>query len=238
MHHTLEIVMPPVPGVEMPTTEHIQECVSVIMAPFNEDPEIPEDEDEAAEIRYQMRNSFWDWWVIGGRFAGNKLMAALDQDKLNAFMEELTKRKVTVSGIQCGKQELSPASQIPMVDELWGEYFPEHKGQACPIFRHSNDAYGGTLPDDVLHFKDTPRSLKASRVIIAGPNHDNTKMEAHYMVSDDLYNGVNWVKTGWDGTLGEALNAFMEYAERWRDEFKEARIPTDNWLVVTVDYHS
>ena len=233
MHYLLEIIMPPVPGIEMPTQQHIDDCVSVIMAPYHEENEDPE---EARTPKW------WDWYVVGGRYAGSHMMATLDREKMAAFEQWLQDTQVTVSGIQAGKQELSPKDQIPVVDAKWAEFFPEYAGQACPLFRHSNDQYGrdgnGTLPEDVLHFRDVPREMTCCRVIIAGPNYEGTSMEAKYMISEDIWNGVTHVKSDWDGKIGSALNQFMERAEHARDEWREKYVPTDNWLVVTVDYHS
>ena len=123
MHSHTEIIMPP--------TDDIEAAVKQIMAPFNEQ---PDDDDE------DVRSSFWDFWVIGGRWAGHKLQAGLDQDKLKAFHDAMTQRKVTVDSIQGGKQALKPESQIPVVDAMWHEFFPETTGP-CPLFKHSNDQY-------------------------------------------------------------------------------------------------
>ena len=58
------------------------------------------------------------------------------------------------------------------------------------------------------------------------------------MISDDIWNGVMHVKTQWDGKLKTALDAHSEKIKRYRDEYREKRTPKDDWLVVTVDYHS
>src|SRR5262245_27782076 len=109
MHYHLEVILPPVDNVE--------QAIGQILEPF--------DENGKDEDGHRNSHAFWDWYVVGGRWAGAKLQAMLDPKKLEEFNAELTKRKVTVSGIQAGKQELSPASQIPMVDALWNEFFPD-----------------------------------------------------------------------------------------------------------------
>ncbi|GAF91717.1 unnamed protein product, partial [marine sediment metagenome] len=98
MHYHCEIILPP--------TDAVESAIAEIMAPFDEN-----NEDE--ETRSP---SFWDWYQIGGRWSGSKLTDHFDKDKLKNFHAELENRKVTVSGFQCGKQDISPASQIPMVD--------------------------------------------------------------------------------------------------------------------------
>jgi len=222
MHFHMEIVMPQVDNVE--------EAVKTVMAPFNEQPDA--DEEDA-------RNPFWDFWVVGGRWAGAKLEALLDQDKMKEFQEELKRRNVTVSGIQCGKQELSPASQIPMVDKLWEEYFPQYTGRACPLFNHSNDQYSNDcLHGDVMPLRDVPRILSSERVMFVAPNYDGSSLEATAMFSQSIWNGVNYEDTAWDGTFGAAVDLFAEKSKNYGDTWKERATPADDWLVVTVDYHS
>ncbi len=175
------------------------------------------------------RHAFWDWYQIGGRWAGSKLLHGLDIDK---FIEELSARKVTVSAFQAGKQTLQPASQIEMVDALWRDFFPNSEIKVCPLF---DNFKGGDR--DVTTLAETPKGLTASRVIIAGPHWDTERggLEAHYMTLDDMWNGVMHVKSAWDGTLGAAL---AEHASRNTGKNAEKRTPRDDWLVVTVDYHS
>jgi len=221
MHYSLEIIMPQV--------ENVEDAVSQIMAPFSEN---CDDED-------RMPNPFWDWYVIGGRWAGHKLEAGLDQDKLAAFHEELNNRKVTVSSMQCGKQELDPAEQIPMVDALWAEYFPEYKGRACPLFSHANDQYANDcLYGDVLRVKDTSKEVLCSRIIIANYDYQDKELEAKYMMSNHIWNGVNHEDTAWDGKIGTALEMYTKSMKNYREEYRIKNAIDDDMLVVTVDYHS
>lgn len=224
MHYHLEIVMPP--------TDDIKAAVKTILAPFNE-----QGTDEDGE---PVRNGFWDWWVIGGRFAGTKMQAKLDPTKLDSFQKALSERKVTVAGFTAGKQEISPASQIPMVDALWNEFFPESNGLSCPLFKHSNDQYknDSLLPDDVTRFADVSTNLDVERVIFAAPDYKNEGLEAVFMLSRDFWNGVNHQKTDWDGTFTAAVDQFAAKRERYSDEYIARSTPQDDWLVVTVDYHT
>lgn len=225
MHYHMEIIMPPTDDVEAAVTE--------ILKPFSEQRE-EEDEDHSGR-------GFWDWWVIGGRFAGRKFQATLDADKLDAFYKELTSRNVTVAGLTAGKQELAPASQIPMVDALWSEYFPQAAGKPCPLFNHSNDQYknDSLIDGDVCRLSDAPSDFKdISRVIFASPNYKGEGLEATFMLAEDIWNGVNHEKTAWDGTLSDALTKFKSNRSGYTDEYLARVTPTDDWLVVTVDYHS
>src|SRR5690606_37537583 len=78
--------------------------------------------------------AFWDFYTIGGRWAGQHTIDRYDPEVVKRFYGELADRKVTVSGVQFGKQELSPPEQIPMVDALWQEMFPSSGLAACPMF--------------------------------------------------------------------------------------------------------
>lgn len=224
MHHHMEIVMPP--------TKDIEGAVARILKQF--------DENLPAEDR---NHAFWDWYVIGGRFAGHKFIASFDEAKIDEFYEWLNTEKITVSSLQSGKQALKPETQIPKVDAKWNEMFPSQTPVACPLFQHSNDQYAkngklsGTLPDDVCLLMDVPERLLCQRVIIASPNYKD-EVEAEFMLVDDAWNGVSYMKVDWDGKLSTALAKCREKMKNYKPEYVEKHSPQDDWLVVTVDYHS
>jgi hypothetical protein len=231
MHYHCEIVIPP--------TINIEAAVAAVMKPFNECSD--DDEDDR-------RHGFWDFWLIGGRWAGHKLLAKYDQEKLDAFHAWLQDEKITVAGVQCGKQSLSPATQIPKVDAKWNEMFPSSEFIPCPLFNHSNDQYGkglsGTLPADVLRLADVPVGLKCSRVIFAKPSYETESkdwtgpLEAAFMLCDSQWNGCNRMPVNWDGTFASALAKYREDVKGYREEYAARIAPSDDWLVVTVYYHS
>ena len=226
MHYQLEIVMPQV--------DDVIEATEQILHQFSENLE-PDDEE-------YLGNSFWDFYSIGGRWAGYKIKARLDQVKLGAFYKELADKKVTVSSVQCGKQEISPASQIPMVDALWVSFFPEYMGRACPLFQHSNNPYENhCLYGDVMPFRDVPDDLTMSRIILAGYDCEGEKLEAKVMYSDSIWNGCNHEETIWNGTFKHGAELFAKYNlvnSRYKQEYIDKYTPKEDWLVVTVDYHS
>lgn len=223
MHYHLEIIMPPV--------ANITAAIAEIMEPFKE-----EGEDEDGNPN---RHTFWDFYVIGGRWAGNHLEALQDKEKMDAFYAEINKRKVTVSGMQFGKQELAPADQIPMVDALWNEFFPDSPIKVCPIFRHFNDQFKDSngFPD-IMKLKDIPKSLKASHVIVAGLDYDGNRMEAKHMMQEQIWNGVTHLDTKWDCTVEGAIADLAKRHENYKEEYVAKNTPQPDWLVVTVDYHS
>lgn len=224
MHHRLEIIMPP--------TNDVEAAIESIMKPFDEN---GHDEDGYT------RHAFWDWYVIGGRWSGQKFLDGLDKAKLEEFNNWLTEQKVTVSGLKAGKDEISPATQIPKIDAKWNEMFPSANGElvACPLFKHAGDSLTG----DILPLAQC-KNVTAGAVIIAIPSYNfqtekrDGPMEAALMLREDIWNGVTWQKTTWDGTLASALQEHAKRLENYKDEYREKAATKDDWLVVTVDYHS
>jgi hypothetical protein len=214
-HYTAEVVIPP--------NYDIQSAVEQVMDHFRDE----DDDGNKGECEW------WDFWIIGGRFAGRKLECQLDESKLADFHQVLADRKVTVAGMTSGKQTLQPVSQIPMVDALWREYFPG-MGDKCLLFSHSWDQYGkqGILPADVCKVSEVPEQLTASRVILSDFGYsDNTKLRASGMLVAEFWNRCDWQKTDWSGNVREGI-------ERLRTNFKGERRDIDDWRVVTVDYHN
>jgi len=215
-HYHLEIIMPPV--------EDVKAAVEQIMKPFNEGAEDASD-------------SFWDWYVIGGRFAGAKLN--YDETKEEAFYAWLKEEGVTVSGLQCGKQELRPNTQSPKVDAKWAEMFPESGLTVCPLFSHYHDQYEDSLhPPDVTRLGNVAKDLTAFAVIVAKKAYKGDTLEAEFMIHQYMWNGVTHVDTKWDGLVSSALEIHAKKLEGYREEYKAEVTPTDDWLCVTVDYHS
>lgn len=233
-HYHCEIILPP-------ETTDIEAAIKSVMEPFNEN--------QPADSEHSDKHSFWDFYVIGGRFAGNKLMSRYDKQKLDDFYAWMKEEKVTVSGFQCGKQSLQPESQITKIDAKWNELFPRKDGTQipCPIFAHSNDQYGkngkGTLPDDICPLKDA-MDVICSRIIFAGKSYSSDtktytgELEAQFMLQEDFWNGVNHVKSTWDGTVKHALEMNLKQLEHYADYFKNQFTPNGDWITVTVDYHS
>ena len=222
MHYHCEIIVPA-------GTQDIEAAVESVMDPFDEN-----DSDG---------NSFWDFYVIGGRFAGSKQIAKYDKEKLDAFNKWCTDEKITVDSLFAGKEEIYPSSQIPKVDGKWNELFPNSSGKIvpCPLFKHSNNQYGrdgdNTIDGDISALCDS-LGVKCSRVIFAGLSHFNKKLEAKFMLAGDVWNGVNHMPVKWDGTIGDALRQWNENLARYSEEAKKKYCAKDDWLCVTVDYHS
>ena len=221
MHYHLEVIMPP--------TSDISAALEEILNPFDENNE-------------ESRNQFWDWYVIGGRWSGEKESCRYDAEKLEKFYAKCQEANVTVRGVVCGKQKLVPKTQIPMVDKMWNELFPTEDGTivACPIFSHSNNQYDSNdlLACDVCLVEEIPENLTASRVIVASANYDESRLEAKFMTSDSIWNGVNLEYTTWDGKVKSVFGMYKEMLKMYKEEYVEKHTPKPNWICVTVDYHS
>lgn len=226
MHAHCEVIVPP--------TDHIEDAIESVMRPFDENSD-------------ESKHSFWDFYVIGGRFAGNKLVAKYDKEKIEEFYQWCRDEKITVSGLTCGKEEIKPVSQVATVDAKWNEMFPSDEPVPCPLFRHSNDQYAkgtnGTLAGDISTLFDASE-VKCHRIIFCGPSWEASTggrtgpLEATFMLCEDQWNGVNYMPIGWDGKVSSAVAAIEKEIENYKKKYRELLTPRDNWLAVTVDYHT
>jgi len=246
-HYHCEIVIPPPTATAVrgmtsasPTVadlnQHVERAIARVMDRFVGDP-VDEDEDEEDDP-----DRFHDgWYVIGGYFAGSKMLAKCDPDRLQAFRYWLCTQKVTVASLISGKQRLDPASQELKVDAKWNEMFPSDQFVPCPLFAHSNDPFAdglkGAMPGDVMRLADVPPALRCYRLIVAAPSynrkttHHDGPLEAVFMVNQD---GGKLPDRVWNHGISGALELYRQSRKR----HDSARCsPTDEWLAVTVDYH-
>ena len=221
MHFPLEIIMPPC------ETEKINKCVEEVMAPFDENNK----SEEASTFR------FWDWYEIGGRYSGNKIITSLSDEKIEDFYKKLKILNVTVSGARFGKNSLDPISQIPLVDELWRDMFPESGLEVCPLFSHS----GKSLQGDISLLKDISPKSSAYAVLIADHSRwGDQSLRPVYLIHKEMWNGVSFIRTDWDSSI---LSAVKKYEDKINERDKtgeswKRKGPKGDWFVITVDYHS
>jgi hypothetical protein len=258
LHYHFEVIIPPlsqtpvatpasvldategraVAAIEIAPKSALEAVIESVMRPRWRHNEGRED-DEEGELE-RTPHAFWDWYVIGGRWAGSKLQAVLDPDKLRAFHEQLVAKGVTVAGFQAGKQELSPASQIPMVDALWRETFPESRIERCPLFAHAADqnakGLDGILPMDICRLAELPKDFTASHVIFAQPGW-NSETEDRSGPPKAAWMIAEWMKTDWDQKVSSAVEMYIQSLAHLREEWRARVTPTDEWLAVTVDCH-
>jgi len=100
------------------------------------------------------------------------------------------------------------------------------------------------MQDDICTLKAAPLEMELSRLIFASPSYRSSskfwdgELVASFMLSDMIWNGCNGEETKWDCTLKHGLKLYLENLENSTDEYKAVAQPKDDWLVVTVDYHS
>lgn len=216
VHYHMEVIMPP--------TDDVEAAIGKILAPFDENAEENED--------YSTKHAFWDWWQLGGRYSGSKIEARVGRDKIKAFHAALESQNVTVSGLAFGKQELSPATQIPAVDALWREMCPGG-GDVCTLFKHSGDKMSG----DICRFDELPNGLTAYSVIIAAPGYSG-ELQAEEMFHKSIWNGVSFQETTFDGQVTGVVDDYLKRISSYREDYKDRATIKPDWLVVTVDYHN
>jgi hypothetical protein len=213
MHYHMEVIMPP--------TNDVEGVLKKVLEPFNEGAD--------EEVR---SHPFWDWYQVGGRYAGSKVEARVTPEEMDKFMDALKELRVTVSSLQWGKQELSPASQIPAVDALWREMCP-NGGPVCTVFKHSGNAING----DVCKLQDMPPNLTAFTVAVVTEQYDGA-MGVESLWHKEIWNGATHQDTAWRGSVSEAIKEHTERVGQYKEDARNRYTPKPDWLVVTVDYHS
>jgi hypothetical protein len=58
------------------------------------------------------------------------------------------------------------------------------------------------------------------------------------MVQDSMWNGVSFVKADWDGKVLSAIEEYRKKLTIYKPGYAEKHNLQDDWLVITVDYHS
>ena len=128
----------------------------------------------------------WDWFVIGGRWSGEKLLAKLDKDRLKAFWVEFKKRGYGWPSAEHSDEERRRDSQA-----LFMEFFPDFKGE-IPVWRDQYKREGGE--GDVAKVEDLPETLSCHTLILPG------KRRAEVLQIEE-WNGKDFVKTAFKGDV-------------------------------------
>ncbi len=212
MHYQLEVIMPPCDHDE------VQSVLEEVLARFDEN-----NEDE----KHKYTHKWYDYFVIGGRYAGSHSEADLPEAKLEEFYTWAKAEKLTVSSVVAGKQMLQLADQWDKVNAKWKELFPG-RGD-CTLFANSDSE-----DSDIQRLGDMSPELRAYRVIVVGYDYYN-KLAPLFMLEQSHWNGINHQDAKWEGNVYEAVR---EAQEHYCIKDSPNNQITDDWLVVTVDYHS
>lgn len=209
MHEHLEIILPP--PHDWQASGAVKKDVEDIMKSFQRD------EDDGG---------WWDYFMIGGRWAGQHVLSRIEPAVIQSFRERLAAEKITVSGVQFGKPDLSPASQIPRVDSLWRKMVPGG-GDQCVLFGHA-------APEgDVCTVGKLGPHLNCDRLILCTRSSSGMP-KPHRMAVASFWNGIEHQETDFNGNVA----AFIE-AQSARDAsaYPEPLQIGPEWIAVTVDYH-
>ena len=219
MHYRGEIVIPPVDNVE--------EFINEMLEPWNEKYKYM----ETATSDKQNPYAFFDYFVVGGRYNGDKVLDSLPENGRERFYKRLNAEHVTVSGIQFGKQTLQPTSQKSLVDSIWCEMFPDNILKECPLF----DNYKGNMWD-IMPLANIPQQTEAYYVIIA--KADVSKPNVSHIFQKEVWNGKDWLECKFDGCVTTALEMVNKKLDHLDETARAAFLPNEKWLCVTVDFHS
>lgn len=214
MHYHLEIIMPPCSPSE------IEARVSEIMAPWEEG-----GKDEYGD---EQRHGFWDWYEIGGRYTGSHRRASFDPEKLSVFYDAIRDAGVQIKGLVLGKEELATDADRAKVESLWREFFPDDE-IGCQDFK---DYDGADV--DYRTVEAIGKHLSAYRVIVADWHEwkEERNLRAKRMLTKEIWNGVEHQDAKWTGSVPDLISE-VRSVDNWRSVDIG-----DDWLCVTVDYHS
>ena len=104
------------------------------------------------------------------------------------------------------------------------------KGYKTTLLSELGTPSKGQWGEDTITVGEVPDCLTAHHVIVALDTV--LGFGAQFMLRRQEWNGVTWQKSEWDGRIHSALEAY-------RNHFSSSDLPVgDDWLVVTVEYHS
>lgn len=126
----------------------------------------------------------WDWFVVGGCWSGEKLMAKLDPNKVKAFSAEFEKRGYGWTSMEHPEEERRRDTH-----KLFMKYFPNFKGE-IPVYRDQYKEGGGE--GDICKVSELPEKFSCHTLIIPG------KRSAEVLMTQE-WDGKDFVKTSFDG---------------------------------------
>ena len=205
MHYHVELIMPPSPLVQ------IQERVGELLSPLS----------QSVAHRAGTLEYLYDWYQIGGRFAGAKMSLRLDPERLHKFRQELYGEAFTndTRDLLIGQKQFWGARDLPKVDALWRKWFPEEEVDACPLFDHYPAG-----DQDICRVDRIPDNLTAHAVVVG--NEDKVVFQLKTENWDSTR--CEFQDTGFDGSVLNALRQCRACGVE----------PSKNWLAVTLDCHT
>ena len=85
---------------------------------------------------------------------------------------------------------------------------------------------------------EIPAELECATFIVVGPA-DKEGLEICHMLRDSIWNGVTWQDTQFDGNVMRAIDDWADKLKRvYSEKYAETHAIRDDWLCITLDYHS
>ena len=202
-HYHVELIMPPTPWFA------IEDRVLDILLPLRKG-----DDEETWPA-----DPLYDWYKIGGRFAGTKYGLGCDPKRLRKFYEELYSEAFATDVTVIGGARFWSDSDLPKVNALWRKWFPEDEVGTCPFI--------GPYPtgeQDICRVDRIPDELAADAVVVG-----NEADQVVFRLAIEIWDSARqeFQRTGFDGSVPDALR-------RCRAQGIE---PAGDWLAVTLDCH-
>ena len=92
-----------------------------------------------------------------------------------------------------------------------------------------------TFPGNVMPVMECRDVNGIARAVFVG-----TDGNVSFMCQDSVWNGVNTEMTQWNRSIGQAIDLQRDYIHMYRhvpDHLAKYQV-ADDWIAVTVDYHS
>lgn len=242
-HYHMELILPP-----QPDREAVRKASHQILLPFREEQD-PLPEDEYHEIYEGHR--FWDWYVIGGRWTRDHIVARLDETKLQDFWDNFAEAGMEGPGFQMpgSHPQLTPESVL-RAHELWADFFPNDE---CPFWQKDGRRPGEACDhkSDICTVGELGENAGAYRLLIATLD-GHLKYKAAHLISTSFWNSVSWQDAKWEGDVHQAIGDYNGtrqaeidrrrdkdgVADEWSLKYGIPSLVGDDWHAVTVDYHS
>lgn len=202
-HYHVELILPPTPRLGWALEERILE----ILLPLRKG------DDEAT----WPADPLFDWYKIGGRFAGTKHGLRCDPERRRKFYAALYSEAFATD--EFTKLGFWGDNQLPAVNALWRTWFPEDEVGICPFI--------GPYPtgdQDICRVDRIPDELKADTVVVG-----NEANQVVLRLKTEIWDSARrrFLDTGFDGSV---LNALRQCRA-------QGVALAGNWLAVTLDCH-
>jgi len=126
---------------------------------------------------------------------------------------------------------------VEQVLEPFSEQNPENEHSFYDWYEIGGRWKGTHKINEMSTLNNLSNIVNAARFIVA-LSDEAGNYSAEFMLEESLWNGVNFVDSAWQGSIKEALTMYDKRTAHYHASYNKAYKPQDNWVSVTVDYHS